>query len=132
MTADRWLPCDAGIPAFGSDGYAHASRVADRLDVVAVGIEHEGAVVVGVVVGPEARCAVVAAADGERGGMKPVDDGPVVGGERDVDALALRPAAAHPEERLAVRAEAGGGSLPVCSADTSMMSPMPRGSSARA
>jgi len=45
-------------------------RVTDRLDAMAVGIEHEGAVIVGVILRPEPRRAVVAPAGGERRRME--------------------------------------------------------------
>ena len=50
--------------------------VEDRLDVVAVGIDDEGAVVARVVLGADAGLAVVLAAGGERGGVEAVDGWP--------------------------------------------------------
>jgi hypothetical protein len=41
--------------------------VADRLDIVAVGIEHEGAVIVRMIMRADAGRAVVAAAGSDRG-----------------------------------------------------------------
>jgi len=60
--------------------------VADGLDVVAVGVEDEGAVVAGVVERARARSAVVGATGGERGGVEGVDRVAIAGGEGDVDA----------------------------------------------
>jgi hypothetical protein len=59
--------------------------VTDRLDVVAVGVEHKRAVVAGVIARPEARRAVVGSARGEGGGVKCVDGLPVRGRERQVE-----------------------------------------------
>jgi len=47
--------------------------MADRLDVVAVGIDDERAVVVRMIMRPEARLAVILAARGDRGLVKGVD-----------------------------------------------------------
>jgi hypothetical protein len=51
------------------------------LDVVAVGVEHERAVVTGVVVRANAGRAVVLAAGGDRGGVEGVDQRALVGAE---------------------------------------------------
>ena len=59
-------------------------RVADGLDVVAVGVEHVGAVVVGVVDLADPGRAVVGPAGGERGGVERVDGRAIGGRERDV------------------------------------------------
>jgi hypothetical protein len=58
--------------------------VADGFDVVAVGIEDEGAMVVLVVLGPYPRSAVVAAAGGASGSVECVDQRAVVGAECDL------------------------------------------------
>jgi hypothetical protein len=55
--------------------------VADDLDVLAVGVEDEGGVVVGVVDLAGAGAAVVAAAGGNRGGVEGVDGAAIGGGE---------------------------------------------------
>src|SRR6187402_1951954 len=60
-------------------------QVAAGFDVVAVGVEHERAVVVLVVVRARAGRAVVLAAGRHRRLVERVDDGAVVGAERDVD-----------------------------------------------
>jgi len=60
--------------------------VADRLDVVPVGIEHVGGVVVRVVVRTETWRAVVAPSRLEGCGVERVDGGAVVAIERDVRA----------------------------------------------
>ncbi len=53
--------------------------MAHRLDVVALGVDDEGAVVVGVVLGAQAGGAVVLAASGDGGGIKGVDLGAGLG-----------------------------------------------------
>src|SRR5690348_11809453 len=72
----------------------HAPRsdsvVEHRLDVVAVRVEDEGAVIALVVDRPLARRAVVAVARLDRGSVERVDLLPALRGERDVDVLAQR------------------------------------------
>lgn len=65
--------------------------MADGLDVVGVGIQHEGAVVLRVVDLADAGPAVVHAARIERRGVERVDGGPVRRAERDVDGVAGLP-----------------------------------------
>ena len=60
--------------------------VADGLDVVAVGVEDEGAVVAGVVDRARAGCAVVGAAGRQRGGVEGVDGLAVGCGEGELGA----------------------------------------------
>ena len=57
----------------------------DRLDVVAVGVEHVGAVVACVVLGPRPRSAVVAPARLQRRGVETVHGLPAGSGEGDMD-----------------------------------------------
>jgi topoisomerase IA-like protein len=77
------------------------------LDVVAVRIEDEGAVIVLVVVGPRTRRAIVAAARLHRGAVERIDLGARLRSEGDMrSALGLR-ASADPEERLSIGAETG-------------------------
>ena len=87
---------------------AGLSLVADRFDVVAVGVEDERAVVGRVVVLADAGRAVVGAAGRERGRVEGVDRLAVVAGERDVRAGAVRLALRDPELVLALGAERGG------------------------
>jgi hypothetical protein len=61
--------------------------VVDDLDVVAVGVEHERAVVARVVDRALARRAVVAVPGGERRPVERVDGRVVGGGEGEVDVL---------------------------------------------
>lgn len=76
--------------------------MADRLDVVAVGVEDEGAVVVGVIVGAQAGSPVLGAAGGERGGVEGIDFVGRAGGEGEVDAADRGTAAGgEPKEGLA-------------------------------
>jgi hypothetical protein len=70
--------------------------VEDGLDVVAVGIDDEGAVVARVVLGADARLAVVLAAGGERGGVEAVDGGAVGGLEARCTCVAPVVAIASP------------------------------------
>ena len=60
--------------------------MADRLDVVAVRVEHEAGVVMRVVDEPDARRAVVRAAGGQRGAMECIHALAAVCAEGDVDA----------------------------------------------
>src|SRR5687768_6346081 len=76
-----------------------------RLDVVAVGIEHEGAVVGRVVVRPQTGSAVVAAAGGDRRLVECVHGGPIGAGEGNVQ-RARQASIRDPELRLPVTPEA--------------------------
>jgi hypothetical protein len=78
--------------------------VADPLDVVALRVEHEGAVVV-LVVPAHARRSVVRAAGGEAGGVERVDGRAIVAGERDVQSRRIGLSLMEPEDRLALVAE---------------------------
>src|SRR5206468_10368882 len=59
-------------------------RMTHRLDVVTVRIEHERAVVVGMVVHPQPRSAVVAASCGDRRAVKRIDLCARIGAKGDV------------------------------------------------
>src|SRR5688572_3023602 len=87
---------------------ASRSRVTDGLDVVAVGIQHEGAEVFGVIFGTQAGATVVSPARVERGAMERLDHGAIAGREGDVKHRAGRPLL-EPERRLAAAAEARAG-----------------------
>ena len=80
--------------------------MADGLDVVAVGVAHERAVVGGVVLGPDAGLVEHLGAGADRGGEERVDRGAVGGDERHVD-RAVDPVGerAEPERRLVGGAE---------------------------
>src|SRR4029079_1766280 len=60
-------------------------RVANGLDIVALGVDDEGGEIVGVIVLADAGRAVVLAAGGERRGMKAADRAAALGRERYVD-----------------------------------------------
>src|SRR5439155_15371536 len=68
-----------------------ATVVEDRLDVVAVGVEHVGAVVAGVILGPLAGRAVVPVARRQRDAVELVHRAGVRCREREVDVLCQRP-----------------------------------------
>lgn len=75
--------------------------MADGLDVVAVRVEDEGAVVAGVVDRPQTGGAVVGATRGQGGGVEGVDLLDRANAEGDVSAADRRPAAPiDPEERF--------------------------------
>ena len=59
--------------------------MADGLDVVAVRVEHEGSVIIGVIMGTKAGRPVVLAASGNRGGIERIDLGAARSGESDMD-----------------------------------------------
>src|SRR5262249_24142249 len=84
-----------------------ARRVADRLDVVAVEVEHERAVVVREIVLAKSGRPVVARAGRDRGIVEAIDVGARFRDERDMDRPASARPVADPERWLAVRAEAG-------------------------
>ena len=66
----------------------------DGLDVVAVGVEHEGRVV-GAVVGALARAAAVLAAGGERRGVEAIDRRAILRLEGEMHAVGRRAAPPH-------------------------------------
>src|SRR5262245_7350043 len=80
--------------------------VADRLDVMPVGIDHESSVVVGVVVLAHARAAVVGAARAHRRRVKRANRLAPGGAKRDVDAVLRLLVSLEPEVGFAARAEA--------------------------
>src|SRR5947199_9607175 len=73
--------------------------VADRFDIVAVGIRHERGVVGGVVVGPEPGPAIVLPARGHGGGVERVHRRPVL--RREGDGAPTRGARPAPARRPA-------------------------------
>jgi len=62
-----------------SGGELSLRRVAHRFDVVAIGIEHEGAVLTGMIVGADAGRAIIASARGHRRLVEGVDRGAIPG-----------------------------------------------------
>ena len=81
--------------------------MAHRLDIVPIRIEHEGSVVVRVVLRPEPRRAVVHASRLERRPVKRVDSGARLRDEGDVQRALQGGARANPEIRLAIGPQAG-------------------------
>src|SRR5688500_6105217 len=83
-------------------------QMAHRIDIVAVEVGDECAVVVGVIVGAQARRAVVAASRGKTGGVEGVHLGAAVGNEGDMGMRRNSASvAADPETGLTVASEAG-------------------------
>src|SRR4051812_42796032 len=76
-----------------------------RLDIVAVGVEDEGRVIVGVIVGPQAGTAIISPASPKRRNMKGIDTGSVAGDDRYVERYCESAFAADPEVRPARLAE---------------------------
>src|SRR5690606_29505276 len=72
-------------------------RVAHRFDVVAVGVENEGPVIVGVINLAYARRAIVPATGPKRGGVKRIDIGARFRGESEMQMAGASSAAADPE-----------------------------------
>src|ERR671910_1838410 len=66
-------------------GSIRRNSVLDRLDVVAVGVEHVGAVVAFVVLGSQPRRAVIAPSCLQRGGVETVHGLPAGSGESDME-----------------------------------------------
>jgi hypothetical protein len=87
--------------------------VAHRLDVVAIGIEHKGAVVVRVILWTQPRRAIVPAAGGECRAVEGVDGTAVAGGDRNVQRGLESAFAADPEIGLTLLAESGSGASAV-------------------
>src|SRR5688500_4942782 len=80
-------------------GRASPRTVADGLDVVTVRVEHEGAVVAGMIVRANARTVIVAAAGGDRRGIERLDECARAHAERDMNCRNVRFAAGDPEIR---------------------------------
>src|SRR5450755_3415827 len=91
---------DIGIPRL-------SRRVADRLDVVPIGVQNKGAIVVGMVLRARSRSSVVPAACSHRRPIERVDLCARFGAKRDVDGRHVRLALTDPEVRLGRDAEAG-------------------------
>lgn len=85
--------------------------MADRFDVVAVRIQNEGRVVVGVVVWPQPGSAVLPAAGVQRRLVERLDLPTSIGTESDVDPRRVRLAPADPEVRLSGLSETGHGTV---------------------
>jgi len=81
--------------------------VTDGFDIVAVRVEHECAIVVVVVLRPQARWAVVASARRHRRAMKCVDLRTGLRAKRDVHTWRIRHALADPEIGFGRHAESG-------------------------
>jgi hypothetical protein len=97
--------------------------MAYRIEIDAVQVDDEGAVVVGMVLRPQARAPVVGGARRQRGGMEGLDLGAGLGGEGEVDALATF-SWANQKKGLPSTPRPAARSLP---SPTSMTSPMPSG-----
>src|SRR6516162_8689008 len=78
-----------------------------HFDVVTVGVEHEGAVVVGVVVRARTGRAVIAPAGCECRGVERIDQRTLADAERDVHRRLVGYALSDPEVRFGRRTEAG-------------------------
>src|SRR5512139_3745120 len=76
---------------------------------MAVGIEHEGGVIIRVVMRAQPRRAIVRAARGYRGVIERVDGGAVLCRKGNMDAAVELAFAAEPEIRLAPHAQSRGG-----------------------
>ena len=81
-------------------GMSALGRVANRFDVMSVGIEHEGAVVMGVVMRTQPGAAVVAPAGSYGGSVERVDQGATGDAKSDVNRRPVRSAGCDPEIRL--------------------------------
>src|SRR5581483_6768382 len=78
----------------------------NRLDVVAIGIEDEGAVVAGMIKLAYARAAIVLSPRGNSSCKKRVDLSTILCAERKMNVWVGLATARQPEERLAIRANA--------------------------
>ena len=83
--------------------------MADGFDIIAVGIEDEGPVIIGMIMRPEAGRAVVGAAGGKARCVEGVDQSARLDGEGDMGPLSNSFVVSKPEIGLAVGAETVGG-----------------------
>lgn len=81
------------------------SGLADRFDVVSVGIENVGSVVAGVVMFTDAGRAVIPASTCQSGGVKSVDIRPTSRRKRDVDRRNFSLPFVYPETRISTASE---------------------------
>src|SRR5262249_44718548 len=88
-------------------GMSALCRVANGFDVMSVGIEHEGAVVIGVVMRTQPGAAVVAPAGSYGGGVERVHQGAAGDAKSDVNRRPVRSPGCDPEIRLGRDAEPG-------------------------
>src|SRR5688500_15039041 len=97
-----------GIVAAGQhSGDSSVRPMANRLDVVSVGIEHEGTVIGGMVVRSDAGCPVIGAAGSEGRRMESIDGRAAIGHEGDMDWRSGGSCRREPKRGLAVPFEAG-------------------------
>src|SRR5262245_12462331 len=81
--------------------------VADRLDVVSIGIKYKRAAIIRVIVRPHVGRTVILAARGQRRAVERVNRGPVFRSDRNVQRLVHHSLATDPKIRLAIAAETG-------------------------
>ena len=95
-----------------------------RLNVVAVGVENEGGVIVGVIMGPQAGRAIVSPAGMQCCDMEGIDAGPVGGDDGDVQRLFKSAFGADPEVGLPAEPNpTAAARLSVCAPSISITSP---------
>jgi len=82
-----------------------ARLMANRFDIGAIGIEHERAIIIGMVIGPDARESVVDRSRRESGDMKAIDLGSRLRGEGDMQAGSRILVIADPEKWLPCRSK---------------------------
>src|SRR5437016_13708488 len=105
--AQQGRPLDAATSALtDSQDRSSLRSVADDLDVVAVEIEDERAIVVRMVLRPQARPTVVATAHPQRRLVEGAHLSPVLNREGDAHGRRAPAVAADPQRRLAALAEA--------------------------
>ncbi len=99
-----------GCSVLGTIGLQLFDRVAYRFDLVAVGIAHEGCVIIRMIVGAQARLAVVDAAALDRGDVKRINSGARGGAKAHMHAVADTGWLAIERQ---LHPEIGGGRLPI-------------------
>src|ERR1700733_702425 len=77
-------------------------RVAHRFDIVPVGIKNERAIVIGMIMWPKPRLAIIPRPRGECGCIKCINISPRRRHERHVQSALCPSSGTNPEERLAV------------------------------
>ena len=80
--------------------------MANRFDIVAVGIAHESPVIIGMVMRPQAGRAIVFSSGAQRGMIESIDLGPRLRDKGHVHGARRRRAVANPEKRLSPGPEA--------------------------
>jgi hypothetical protein len=98
-------------------------HVTHGLDIVTVGIAHEGAVIMGVIMRANAGCAIIAPAGRHRRLVESVDRGAVLGLDATCSGLSIAPSPLIQKSGLPSAPKPAEAACPVCCGVTSITMP---------